>query len=233
MERMFKWKYLILLTAILLLIVVQPLLFGYQVDEPVFDVLYSILLVATIFALCEHRRHRLAVLLLGLPVVALTWITYPLEGGPRLVAAVIGHLAGALLFLYGVVLTIRGVLTGGQVTLDSIFGAINGYLMLGVAWGILLSMVELLRPGSFAWGESLQSAAQVDGQLPVLLYFSFVTLTTLGYGDVSPVTPPARTLAWLEAILGQLYLAVLVAGLVGRFVAESLRESQAARDEPD
>ncbi len=103
-----------------------------------------------------------------------------------------------------------------QVSGDAIFGVVCGYLLLGIIWTVLYSAVETASPGSFRMPASEGSpavAARVDrGDLG---YFSFITLTTVGYGDVTPTTPLARTLAWMEAITGQFYLAILVAGLVG------------------
>ena len=63
-------------------------------------------------------------------------------------------------------------------------------------------------------------------QLPTFTYFSFVTMTTLGYGDITPVTENARTLAWLEALIGQLYLAVMVAGFVAVHISENMRKNR-------
>ncbi len=106
------------------------------------------------------------------------------------------------------------VLEPGAVTLNRIVGALCVYLLLGVLWTVLYAFVELVEPTAFAY------ASDVAGD-PVeqFLYYSFVTLTTLGYGDVTPVHPVARTLAYLEAVIGQLYVAVLVASLVGRYSA--------------
>ncbi len=100
--------------------------------------------------------------------------------------------------------------------MDSIFGAICAYLLLGMAWGSLYSVIEVMQPGSFqATGKMADALTSAEARGPVLVYYSFVTMTTVGYGDITPVSPPARTLAWLEAMTGQFYIAVLVAGLVG------------------
>jgi hypothetical protein len=84
------------------------------------------------------------------------------------------------------------------------------------ALALLYAVIEVTQPGSFqATGKMADSLTSVEGRGPVLIYYSFVTMTTVGYGDITPVSPPARTLAWLEAMTGQFYIAVLVAGLVG------------------
>ena len=93
-------------------------------------------------------------------------------------------------------------------------GALCLYLLLGVLWTILFAFVELARPAAFHYAKDVPGDA-----LENFMYYSFVTLTTLGYGDLTPVHPVARTLAYLEAVVGQLYIAVLVASLVGRYAA--------------
>jgi hypothetical protein len=104
---------------------------------------------------------------------------------------------------------------------DSVYGAICGYLLLGMAWGVLYSMLDTGRPGSFQIGDRLAEQAQAEhSRIPLFTYYSFITLTTVGYGDVTPLSTPARTCAWLEALTGQFYLAVLVAGLVGALLAK-------------
>jgi hypothetical protein len=108
---------------------------------------------------------------------------------------------------------------------DAIFGAVCGYLLLGIIWALVYSAVETASPGSFTSATSSKTE-MVAGRLDrgVLSYYSFITLATVGYGDVTPSTPLARTLAWIEAITGQFYLAILVAGLVGIKVTQAIKE---------
>jgi voltage-gated potassium channel len=85
-----------------------------------------------------------------------------------------------------------------------------------MAWGSIYSVIEVSRPGSFqATGEMAEALKSPESRGPVLVYYSFVTMTTVGYGDITPLSSPARTMSWLEAMTGQFYIAVLVAGLVG------------------
>jgi hypothetical protein len=108
-------------------------------------------------------------------------------------------------------------------TSDAVLGGVCVYLLMGTAFYNLFCIVEIASPGAFlAGGETLRDVGGEnlrDGRYPDLLYFSFVTLTTLGYGDVAPVSPFARSLATAAAVAGQLYLAILMAGLVGMHIA--------------
>jgi voltage-gated potassium channel len=124
------------------------------------------------------------------------------------IVAAIGFLAFCL---WGIASSLRQVLTGPQVDLNRIAGAVCVYILMGYAWVIFYLLAALTTRDAFV-GISASGVSEVLSQLT---YFSFVTLTTLGYGDISPLAPIAQSLAYLEAIVGQLYLAILIAGLVG------------------
>jgi voltage-gated potassium channel len=101
------------------------------------------------------------------------------------------------------------------------------YLLLGLSWALLYAFLNRIAPGSFS---GMQHTA-LELQVWEFVYTSFVTLTTLGYGDISPMTPIARSLAYMEAIVGQFYLAVLVASLVGTYIADR-QDAKAHRSTP-
>jgi hypothetical protein len=113
-----------------------------------------------------------------------------------------------------------------KVTTDTIFGAICAYLLLGITWTMVFSLIEILHPGSFLGGELVTTAADevLVASPGFFIYYSFVTLTTLGYGDITPMTPPARLLSSLEAVTGQLYIAILIARLVALHIVQSGRK---------
>jgi hypothetical protein len=128
---------------------------------------------------------------------------------------------GSILLLIGFLLvaisfTMKQVAIGKEITVNRIVGAICVYLLLGVIWAMTYTMVELVLPGSFA-GFSPMDDFGWDSEW---LYFSFVTMTTLGYGDILPVSATARGIAYMQAVVGQFYIAVLVAGLVGAYVSK-------------
>ena len=101
-----------------------------------------------------------------------------------------------------------------EVTRETIFAAVVSYLLIALMWSFLYMILELLIPGSFSFPDKSLRAETMRYE-----YFSFVTITTLGYGDIAPVTNKASTLALLEALIGQIYLVVLVAWLVGMYVS--------------
>ena len=111
--------------------------------------------------------------------------------------------------------TMRQVAVGTEINPNRIVGAICVYLLLGVLWSAIYMAIEFFQPGSF---RGLTEVASPVWN-PDWIYFSFVTITTLGYGDITPVTQTARSFAFAEAVVGQFYIAVLVAGLVSAYIS--------------
>lgn len=214
-----RWRFGVVLVAALLLVVVQPVLSGFVDEQGSFDVLFSLLIVAVLLSLFEEREHRILGMVLALAAILAVWLGAVFVNARWL--ALLGNLCAVSFFGFA----LSGILAAifrGNVTGDAIFGAICGYLLLGIIWGIIYSALEMMSPGSFRTNEQLASTLADPRQCRGLLsYYSFVTLTTVGYGDVLPTSPIARTLAWLEAMAGQIYLAVLVAGLVGLRVSRA------------
>jgi hypothetical protein len=130
-------------------------------------------------------------------------------------------------FLAAAVIVLANVLDQERVTTEKVLGGISVYLLLGVIWSMLYVLLLLLQPDAFR-GSTLDLPARSAGgfswydlELAEFTYFSYVTLSTLGYGDITPVTLPAQMLVWLEALVAQIYLAVLIARLVSLHLLHS------------
>jgi len=108
--------------------------------------------------------------------------------------------------------TAKQVLFTGKIDSNKILGAVCLYLLMGLIWAVLYTLLQLGFPDSF---QAMQKNNQWFMLFPDFVYFSFVTITTLGLGDISPSLPVARFLVYLEAVVGQFYLAILVASLIG------------------
>ena len=124
-------------------------------------------------------------------------------------------------FLFGVLamsFVLRAVLTHPRVSPNRIAGAVSVYFLVGLNFALLYSLIFALDPGAFS---GIDTAAGGDLVFLDLLYYSFVTLTTLGYGDITPQSNTAQAFAYLEAASGVLYLAVMIASLVGAYAAEA------------
>ncbi len=215
-----RWRYLVLLAVLLLVLVVQPVSLGFSTSPPLVDVFLMLVTVALLTSFCPDKNRRLAALAIGIPTGLLLIGGHLLVGQPQTTVTLIGHGLAVAFYFWAAVLIVASLFRRRTLTLDSVFGAVCGYLLLGMAWGVLYAMLDAGRPESFEVGSRLAEQVRADdSRLPLFTYYSFITLTTVGYGDVTPVSAPARTCAWLEALTGQFYIAVLVAGLVGALLA--------------
>jgi hypothetical protein len=217
-------RFLALLVTLLLLLAVYPVLHDAGVGRVFYDVLVTLVLAAAFFSVFPAGRLRLAALLLGLPTLVGLWTGYAVPGAFRAPWAVALHGLAALFLTFAVGVLMHRVYRAERVTADSVYAACCGYLLLAVFFGHVYCMMEWCRPGSFRAGPpDLAEALRLQDRLHfVLTYFSLITLTTLGYGDIVPASAGARGLAALEGLLGQLYIAVLLAELIGKRVAQAL-----------
>ena len=168
------------------------------------DALVSLMLVSGAAAVAERSRAMLIVSVITVPALLVRWTSWLFPTAALAVWREISTLA-TLVVLCGVVLAL--VLRRGPITARRIQGAIAVYLLLGFIWAEVYELVALWHPGAFT------GSVGGSGSLP-WAYYSFVTLTTMGYGDIMPVHPLARAFAVLEALTGQLYLTIMLARLV-------------------
>jgi len=193
-----------LLITLVVLIAVSPLIEGVLV----LNVMLTAVLFAALYVVSEHSRQQVVAVLLGVPWFIALWL-YQLGYAPA-VLTVVSPALGALFLSHVTQVLLRHVIRADRVDVEMIYGAIAGYLLLGLIWALLYAVIEALQPGSFALTATTEDTRPWDD----LLYYSFVTLTTLGYGDVLPLSVQVRSLAILEAVTGVFYVAVLVARLV-------------------
>jgi hypothetical protein len=182
---------------------------------------FSMVLLACAVAIGDWRSARRISLALAIGAIAGDALVRFFPYAP-LVLVVRGVTAGFVGFVTGAILL--RVVREEQVSDDTILGGICVYLLLGLFFESVFEIVEFALPGSFrsgaaALGELAESQGDV-GRYPALVYYSFVTLTTLGYGDITPIGALPRALSTVEAVIGQLYLAILVAALVSMRLAE-------------
>ena len=184
----------------------------------------SLLLLAAVYSVSERRWHLILAMVLALPALA-AQMAPSLLGDHGTLMLRMGM--SAVLLTYISILISVFLLKQNRVSADMILGAINVYLLFAIAFMFLHAFVEIARPGSYLYqGESLSSVVkghpEVDA-LAFLLYFSVVTMTTLGYGDITPAAPAARMLCSLEAVIGQLFVAVFIARLVSLHIGGKSR----------
>lgn len=222
------YRFVVLLIFMTLFLIALPVLSRVsqtsdQSAVSIFSRLFFVgMLIASVFAVAETRKSMMIALALALPTVSL-------QLGPLLydaeVITIVGQVFGIIFLLYVVFVLLRVVFKINVVTVDTICASICVYLLLGIMCSLGYSLLEITQPGSFrlsAANESVEPSMRFLGthsEIPI--YYSFITMTTLGYGDIVPTNPASRMLSVLQALTGQLYLVVLVARLVGLQIAHS------------
>lgn len=207
-----------LLIVLLVYLFGSPFLEAYPSMALSAHFLLSVTLFLAVFAVQRQQRYRSIATYLLIPVLIVYWLgIYDVIVFSRLG----GYILLAIYFILLIISFTTQLVRSKGITLNEIFATLCLYLVIGMLWGALYALLEEVSPGSFS-GTLLDT---VDGsRLSVFNYFSLVTLTTLGYGDISPNTPGAGALCQLEAIVGQFFTAVVVAWLVGNFVSENRKE---------
>jgi hypothetical protein len=188
--------------------IVYPLTGEEARTHPATTVSFSVILILGVMSTTKDKVARL--LMTSLAAVAFTsqWLHFFLKVHPAHVVATVA----AILFFAVLSWRITArVFRGGSINIYRILGAIAVYVLLGIVWGEIYILIYLQQPSSFYFNANTQM-----GEPPIseLIYFSFVSLTTIGFGDILPVHPLARSLVTLEGLVGQIYPAVLLARLV-------------------
>ena len=219
-------RHLTLLLCILVLFTAGPFLVTLRHGTFILNVLGVAVMLVASYAVGLRKVVFLIALTLSATSIVLTWWLSTAPGDGLVIAS---HLSFVVLLGFFAVMILGYVLRDEPVTADKIYAAICVYLLIGYAWTFVYSLLEELSPGAFAGPTAIPRDDYV-GRVMQLRYFSFVTLTTMGYGDIVPHSPGARTMAVLEAVTGQLYLVALVGRLIGLHIVYSTasRESKVA-----
>jgi hypothetical protein len=197
-----KGSYITLLASLLIIFALTPFVAGSTVMRWVLSLATVGMMASALLASWKGRKTFI--------ILALFGVTSIVKGGFMLVVT-------------GVIFA--DVLRSKQVTMNTVFGSCCVYLLLSLTWSAAYAILETVQPGSF--NIALASAGETGDALPTfdvqLVYFSMITLTTVGFGDITPVTPQARILAALEGLIGQLFLAIIVARLVALEIASRIQ----------
>ena len=193
------------------------------------DLLITLMVLAVFLVVFTGWRERTIAFAVAAAVMAIDWSHYlPILAEHGILLAAVHQLLLVLFLGFAVAVILRNIFEGMVVTGDEVLGAVCGYLLAAGAWANAYGLTELLAPGSFTLSPGLgQELSSWNGRHALFYYFSLVTLTTMGYGDVTPVRSPATALATLEAVFGQFYIAVVVAQLVGLRLATRAGEPPA------
>jgi hypothetical protein len=201
-----------LLIALALFFIFAPFVEEIKGGEVIVSILFSLVLLAGVVAVADRKRTLVIALVLAIPGIAGRWINHL---RPDLISPPVFLVAGLLLITFVVAHLLRFILHAPSVNTEVLCASVSAYLMLGLMWTMAYWLVDQLTPGgafSFNTNAGTRSMNGFTG-----FYFSFVTLSTVGYGDITPVSRIARWLAAMEAMTGLLYVAVLIARLVALY----------------
>jgi len=209
-EYCFKHRIMFLLITILCFIIGGPFVDDIFQFEVIPDVFLTIVFIFGIYAISREKRNIYIGLVLAAPMFVAIWSSHLFKS---LELFAIGQLIGAFFVGFVISLLVKFIFHEKEVTKEIIYAAVVVYLLIGIMWSFAYFILDYFHPDSFSFPEN------TSPNVYRYLYFSYVTLTTLGYGDVAPLTNKAGSLVILEAIIGQIYLVVIVAWLVGMHVS--------------
>ena len=213
-------RYGLLLIVLTMLLAVGPPMAEWRHGELAVAALFIALMLTASAAVSHVPKTRRRLLAFALVVIAAD-TSLALDPVMPLIVAVSSLRAAFLAFVTIAILS--HVVRTDRVTHDTILGGIVVYLLIGFFFQSAFGIVEVFHPGSFLAGDVAVSALpgvdRAHGRYPALVYYSFVTLSTVGFGDITPTWSLPQSLSTTEAVIGQLYLAILVASLVGMRLA--------------
>ena len=201
-----------LLVSIVLLLLAFPYVQGALAGDVLLNLLQCAIVISAVGVVSTEWKHTVAAVLLGVLSLLSGWAPRS-EEYPTIF--LVGGFSGIGFYAFAVLMIALHLLQETEVTFDTLCGGFCGYLLLGFLWTEAYDLIEFHRPHSIIWSNS--PAARLSWS--DLLYFSFTTLTSAGYGDVTPVTAQSRSAALLESVSGVFYIAVMISRLVGLHIA--------------
>lgn len=195
---------LALLVSLILLITVFPYFEKTEIGATILVVLFTAVLLSGIYAVSYDVRYVAVGLLLAIPTFILGWSN---AFTPK-TATELAWMAFMIVFLvYTLAVVLRHIFSAASVSIDEIYGAISVYVMIGLAFGITYHLLNTFVPGSFKFNVGADTMSS-------LIYLSFATISTVGFGDITPLSAVARSISIIEMIIGATYVAVLIGTLI-------------------
>lgn len=213
-----KFGNITLLIAIFGMIFVVPL-FRLELHEVFYNILITVIFLMTVLAASKHRRMMLFIVIF---LIAAEWISTELE---MIYLTGFSKLISILFFIFIVFRLIFQAAGTKNVNLNVVLESINGYLLLGIVFSLMARILALFNPGAYNFPSGMELASEKISYMSEYFYYGFVTYTTLGYGDMLPQLPYSKSLAILTSVCGQIYVAVIIAMLVGKYASRDQSNS--------
>ncbi len=212
-----KHGFLGLLLCLVSILVIAPFFYRVPAAPVIIRIFFTGILIFSVYTFSKKKNALIISSILVIPALGSNWVS---QFSPTPTLLIIKECSNILFFGYVILIILIKIFRSKEITANLIYGSVCIYMLIGLEWAFIFSLLENIQPGSFNFPASyLESSLTTDSgstnTIHLFLYYSYTTLTTLGYGDVSPISPPAQSMASLEAITGQFYLTILVARLVG------------------
>lgn len=222
LDFIYKWRFSLLLAALVLNILLVPFFSGidsnYHIGSILIQIAFTLLLVILVFTVGHNNKLKLAYAILALTALIFSWGNL---GSSNIEISIYRNLFSFAALTFAMTLVIIEVFSDDCVTIDTISGALCAYLLLGLTFASIYAFIDIIQPGSFI---STVSATAIDLSSEHAgldrIYFSFITLLTVGYGDIAPLSHAAKLFTIIEGFFGQVYLVVMIARLVGMHVSQ-------------
>lgn len=203
--------------SLLFLLILYPYLENKgEPDRPHLLILMNTaVIVAILHTVRKHLRQFIFGLVLATIALSMAWFAQ------HVALHLLGLISYAALYIFTILHILAHLLYSEETNTEEIYGATSVYILLGLTWATLYEIIHLLYPGSF----DISPIQNLDNLInwSDFLYYSFTTLTTLGYGEIVPVTSQARSLAILESITGVIFIAVMVARVIGMSIVQQMK----------
>ena len=217
-------KHVQLLAALVVTELVNPLMADVNWAARLFSaLLFGILGVAVFRAIFDtHSRRRIGATL-ACVAIAMNILRLSVPAGMKLPAELALNFSTVAFFAFCLYVIVNHVFGARNLRTDDVVGAFCGYILIALIWGRLYALVWMMVPGSFSISPGIQwQLANWHTFQALFDYYSFTTISSIGYGDITTTGPLSNTLVWLEVMCGQFYLAVVVATIVGIKVSQAL-----------
>jgi Ion channel len=224
-----EWKYLALLVALVVAAILEPLSVTWPESAQIIGGLAVLVLNVPVFLVVFEARWERGVAFGLLPPLVAANIVHEVVSDRWQIGAIVFHCLATMFLALAVAMILKRIFQHQAIRTDDVIGVLCGYLLAAVAWGNVYALVYVLWPASFRVADTI-AWRLADWHLKRYLfnYFSVMTLTTMGFGDITPAGVLVYSLTWLEVVFGQFYLAVVVAQLVGLKLAQAIN-----RDRPE
>ncbi len=209
-----KYKMFNFMASIFILLILSAVLQDYEYGYVFLNIASSIVFILGVYAAGRNKKNVIILIILGLPWFLSEWIYT--RSSETIFASI-------LFFLFITGTLIDNILNTRKVSADTLYAAVCVFLMLGLLWASIYNYLEYISPGIIFIKNNSDIVHTLTSN--EYIYYSYTTLTTLGYGDITSLTSIGRMISVLEAITGQLFLAFLVARLVALYTANALRDN--------